>query len=835
MKIKRFLALILALSLMFSIAQVPATALEPTFELSGSISVQIAPSYSYAASSGTDSEGYTTYELDLPSNPTFDAGEYYANQLTDFQKQLYRGFMDGFCDIEADDLKLKQKVVLNYTTSHSASISSQEELEAYFYEKLDEEYERIQGQTLYDAIQYDHTELFWVHGAGLNLGSGVSYRNGIATFDWDVELLVDASELYSSDAALVSAAKNMNSTVDTIIANTPKTSEYDSVVYFNKWLKDNNTYNHPHLENNNYPLAHAAISAFVSNNVEAVGPVCQGYAYAFKYLCDKMGIDCVVVTGDLYQAYADPGPHAWNAVELDGKWYGVDVTSNDSLSSDKYNFLVGSESNSSDPTYKTFSTSHVIDDTHEYPTLSQTAYQHTSSCNHIYDNACDADCNVCGEKRTVGAHTYDDVCDADCNVCGTTRTPVHAYDNSCDPTCNKCGTIRAVSHIYDNDCDPSCNRCGAARAASHVYDNGCDPTCNKCGNVRATSHTYDNDSDKTCNVCGHERGSETPASSFDYTIEGNQVTIKGYYGSETAIVVPSLIEGYPVTKIGNYAFDNSNFVSVKLPNSVQSVGEQAFAWSKSLKSIEFGTGLKVIGPDAFNDCAVLENVTLPDGLEEIKYGAFIGCNALTHVVIPDSVTKLGGSVFMHCFGIETLVIGSGVTTIPEHLLYNCNELKSVTFTNSVKTVCYGAISHCDAFTDIYFIGSKQDKESIEIDPLWNDIIKNSTWHYFGSACDTTCSECDHVREAIDHTYDNDSDDTCNVCGEKRVIAVIIPGDVNGDGTVNNKDLGVLRRYLNDWDVEIDEQASDVNDDGSVNNKDMGLLRRYLNDWDVVLK
>ena len=63
----------------------------------------------------------------------------------------------------------------------------------------------------------------------------------------------------------------------------------------------------------------------------------------------------------------------------------------------------------------------------------------------------------------------------------------------------------------------------------------------------------------------------------------------------------------------------------------------------------------------------------------------------------------------------------------------------------------------------------------------------------------------------------------------------VSGDVNGDGVVNNKDLGVLRRFLNDWDVEIDELASDVNRDGMVNNKDLGILRRYLNDWDVELK
>ncbi len=62
-----------------------------------------------------------------------------------------------------------------------------------------------------------------------------------------------------------------------------------------------------------------------------------------------------------------------------------------------------------------------------------------------------------------------------------------------------------------------------------------------------------------------------------------------------------------------------------------------------------------------------------------------------------------------------------------------------------------------------------------------------------------------------------------------------PGDVNDDGRINNKDLGLLMQYLNDWEITIVEEASDVNADGKINNKDYGLLMQYLNDWDVVLK
>ena len=60
------------------------------------------------------------------------------------------------------------------------------------------------------------------------------------------------------------------------------------------------------------------------------------------------------------------------------------------------------------------------------------------------------------------------------------------------------------------------------------------------------------------------------------------------------------------------------------------------------------------------------------------------------------------------------------------------------------------------------------------------------------------------------------------------------GDVNGDGKINNKDLGLLMQYLNSWDVELYLDAADVNGDGKVNNKDLGLLMQYLNSWDVEL-
>lgn len=60
------------------------------------------------------------------------------------------------------------------------------------------------------------------------------------------------------------------------------------------------------------------------------------------------------------------------------------------------------------------------------------------------------------------------------------------------------------------------------------------------------------------------------------------------------------------------------------------------------------------------------------------------------------------------------------------------------------------------------------------------------------------------------------------------------GDLNDDGRINNHDLALLQKYLNEWDVTVNEAACDTNADGRINNHDLALLQKYLNEWDVTL-
>lgn len=84
-------------------------------------------------------------------------------------------------------------------------------------------------------------------------------------------------------------------------------------------------------------------------------------------------------------------------------------------------------------------------------------------------------------------------------------------------------------------------------------------------------------------------------------------------------------------------------------------------------------------------------------------------------------------------------------------------------------------------------------------------------------------------------FDFDLDNVAFVCNAGSVtVKNHIPGDVNNDGNINIRDLGMLQQYLNGWDVIINEDAANVNGDANINIRDLGILQQYLNGWDVEL-
>ena len=106
-------------------------------------------------------------------------------------------------------------------------------------------------------------------------------------------------------------------------------------------------------------------------------------------------------------------------------------------------------------------------------------------------------------------------------------------------------------------------------------------------------------------------------------------------------------------------------------------------------------------------------------------------------------------------------------------------------------------------------------------------------HTYTDACDADCNGCGATRTPP-HQYADPYDADCDLCGTTREVKPMTIGDVNGDGNVNVRDLGLLQQHLNGWDVSISLEAANVNGVSGVNVRDYGLLQQYLNGWDVKL-
>jgi hypothetical protein len=102
----------------------------------------------------------------------------------------------------------------------------------------------------------------------------------------------------------------------------------------------------------------------------------------------------------------------------------------------------------------------------------------------------------------------------------------------------------------------------------------------------------------------------------------------------------------PVVELGEGAFSGGGktvtkrdaITSIVVPDSVVTIGENAFGFIDELTEVTLPDGLKVIPDFAFVVCKKLITVNLPASLEVIGSGAFSSCGELSNLVIPSTLT-----------------------------------------------------------------------------------------------------------------------------------------------------------------------------------------------------
>ena len=117
----------------------------------------------------------------------------------------------------------------------------------------------------------------------------------------------------------------------------------------------------------------------------------------------------------------------------------------------------------------------------------------------------------------------------------------------------------------------------------------------------------------------------------------------------------------------------------------------------------------------------------------IGNSAFKNCKNLISITIPSSVTTICGDTFSNCTNLTSVAIPDSVTSIEYGAFYNCENLTNVTIPNSVTDIGAHAFYSCDNLKNIYYKGSQEEWNKINIRDN-NNNLTNATIYYNFIAC-----------------------------------------------------------------------------------------------------
>lgn len=181
------------------------------------------------------------------------------------------------------------------------------------------------------------------------------------------------------------------------------------------------------------------------------------------------------------------------------------------------------------------------------------------------------------------------------------------------------------------------------------------------------------------------------------------VKVIGDYAFSYNESLKSVVISNNVEAIGEGAFNSCIKIdNVAFGSSVVSIGDGAFAYCKSLKSVVLPNSVRVIADSAFNFCDSLEEAILGYNIETIGDYAFEFCGSLKNIDIPSSVTELGSFAFDSCTSLESVKVGNGVKIISYSAFSYCSSLKNVELGSAVEEIAGEAFSYCGLLKNFTF-------------------------------------------------------------------------------------------------------------------------------------
>ena len=260
---------------------------------------------------------------------------------------------------------------------------------------------------------------------------------------------------------------------------------------------------------------------------------------------------------------------------------------------------------------------------------------------------------------------------------------------------------------------------------------------------------------------------ESKPSCFIYdgnTAGSDGLTIRGYNGNQTSVVIPTYIGGLPVIAIADQAFyrnssENNNTTpleSVVIPDTVLTIGVNAFSYCTNLTHVKLPSQITKLNNSVFNHCTALLSIELPSSVTYVDAYAFYNCTSLKNVILSDNITYLSGAAFQRCSALESITIPSKLEVIQEGSFEGCTSLSSIVIPNTVKTIKRRAFYDCTGLkTVVVESGVSEIEESAfygctSIEKMTLPFVGeslNPTWgyeapfgHIFGRTISSTISD-----------------------------------------------------------------------------------------------
>ena len=327
---------------------------------------------------------------------------------------------------------------------------------------------------------------------------------------------------------------------------------------------------------------------------------------------------------------------------------------------------------------------------------------------------------------------------------------------------------------------------------------------------------------------------------FTYEKYSDHIAVIGINSDTANLVIPSEIDGTPVTEIGIYAFQYSIVESITFPETITAIGPYAFTNCEKLKSVTFPDSLQTIRWQCFTDCSALSEVNFPshplqtgdydfentpwltaqrakDPLVIVNDSVIDGRTCSGEVKIPKSVKYVASGAFAKNENITSVYIPSGVSTIADNTFFQCSALTSAEI-EGCTALGYGVFQECSKLTDLKLSGKLKtiDQYTFADNSASATITfygSESTWNQVSKPADDPFLQ--RARMVFDESHHEE---------EETVI-----GDINGDGACTVADAVMLQKYLLTTGTLTADQAkiADMNEDGRLDGGDLTLLKQHI--------